>query len=695
MKIEKKNVIFELTVENIPARFIIPAKEQLKNYITEMLREKHLTFGNINVYATYRRLIVFITNVPSKTDKIVEKVYGPKASLLKDTNGNFTQAAIGFAKSLGLNPNELIVEKHEKKGEVICALKVIPSISSLKILSEIFYESVRKLEFPKNMVWEDSKFKFARPIRNILALWGDKIIPIEICGVKSSKTTYSSYFTGFKKIVVKNADSYFQTMDKNYVVADDENRKKVILSILDGISKKTGCYIRPDENVLNENLYLCEYPRSVVVKYPSEFLKLPSPLLELVMKKQLKFFPAEKEGVFVPFFVGIRDGISKGQHNVEKGYLNVFKARCADALFFYETDLKTEPNVWKEKLKKIIFQGNLGSLYDKTERIKKLSSKILEYLNLDTSRAKYTEYIYYDLASNVVGEFSELENLMNYYYAENYSIKDEEIKHAISEINLPYSLTSNLPSNIYSAVNALAHKIDTLVGDFLIDMIPTGSNDPHGLRRCAIGVFRIIAEMRLNLPLLQLFYFTKNLYPDNIKNKKSDDKLVKELLLFIYQRAHFYFEEKNISADVINSVENVFINEGDVLKLCYRINTLNFYKSKDEFRKFALVYKRLKNIIGGFSSAEINSSIFEYDEEKKIYNIATELEKEIYSLIEISDFTKAIEKLLILSQPLEDFFTNVMVMVDDEKIKNNRLALLKKVYNLFNGIADISKIVSG
>ncbi|MCX7905219.1 MAG: glycine--tRNA ligase subunit beta, partial [Elusimicrobiales bacterium] len=651
MKIEKRNVIFELTVENIPARFIIPAKEQLKNYIAEMLKEKHLTFGDISVYATYRRLIVFITDVPSKTDKIVEKVYGPKAYLLKDSNGNFTQAAIGFAKSVGLQPEQLTIEKHEKKGEVICATKIIPPSLSIKILSEIFYESIKKLVFPKNMIWEDSRFKFARPIRNILALWGDKVIPIEICGIKSNRVTYSSYFTGFKKITIKNSDSYFETLEKNYVIANDESRKKIILSIIDGISKKTGCCIRTDDNVLNENLYLCEYPRSVVVKYPSEFLKLPSPLLELVMKKQLKFFPAEKDGVFVPFFVGIRDGISKGQNNVEKGYLNVFKARCADALFFYETDLKTDPNVWKEKLKKMIFQGNLGSLYDKTERVKKLSFKILEDLNLDTSKAKYTEYIYYDLASNVVGEFSELENLMNYYYAENYSIKDEEIKRAISEINLPYSLTSKLPSNIYSAVNAVAHKIDTLVGDFLIDMVPTGSSDPHGLRRCAIGVFRIIAEMKLNLSLLQLIRFARDLYPDNIRNKKSEDKLLKDLLLFIYQRAYFYFEEKNISADIINSVENVFINEGDVLKLCYRVNTLNFYKSKDEFKKFTLVYKRIKNIIGEFGSSEIDPSILEYDEEKKIYNIATKLEKEIHSLIEISDFAKAIEKLLILSQP--------------------------------------------
>lgn len=694
MKSDKRSVIFELTVENIPARFIIGAKEQLKSYVLELLKSKNLSFGEIKTYATYRRLIVFITDVPAKTEKIIEKVYGPKASLLKDPNGDFTEAAKGFARSVGLKPQELIIEKHEKKGEVICALKIKPSVPSIHILSEVFVESIKRLEFPKNMIWEETKFRFARPIRNIVALWGNRVIPMEICGVKSGKTTYSSYFTYFKKITIKSAESYFTVLEKNHVIVDDKKREDIILSILDGVSRNIKATVDSDENVVKENLYLCEYPRSVIVKYSADFTKLPSPLLELVIKKQLKFFPVKDEKGFVPIFVGIRDGMSKGQSNVENGYLNVFRARCSDALFFYDTDLKTDISVWREKLKNIVFQGNLGTIYDKTQRVKKISSRISNLVKVkDVS--DLTEYIYYDLASNVVGEFTELESIMNYYYAQKYGIVDEELKKAISQIHLPYSTTSPLPSNIYSCINALSHKIDTLVGDFLIDMIPTGGNDPHGLRRAAIGIFRIIAENNLNIPLGELIVYTSNLYPNDLKNKKDEKILVSSVLEFIYQRAFSYFEEKGISADVLNSVEGLFINEGDVIKLCKRIDALSLFKSKQEFRKFVLIYKRLKNIIKDYNNTEVISSLFEYDEEKRVYETYLRLEKELKDFISKSDFSTAIERLLTLSEVLESFFDKVMVMVDNEKIRNNRLALLKNVYMLFDNISDVSKIVSG
>lgn len=695
MKIEKKNVVLEITVENIPARFIIPAKKQLKEYTSNLLKEKGLSFGNITTYATYRRLVLFIENVPSKTEKTVEKIYGPKASLLKDENGNFSKAAIGFAKANDVRVEELVIEKHDKKGDVLCIVRTKPAISCLNILSEVFVETIKRLEFPKNMIWENSRFRFARPIRNILALWGSKLIPIEICGVKSSKTTYSSYFNGFKKISLKNADDYLKILEKNNVIVDDVKRKNLILSILEGVSNNIKADIDKDELVVDENLYLCEYPRSVVVKYPIEFTKLPPPLLELVIKKQLKFFPAKKDNKFLPFFVGIRDGISRGQHNVEKGYLNVFKARCSDALFFYETDLKTDISLWRERLKNVIFQGGLGSLYDKKERVKKISSKISQMINLGREISDIAEYIYYDLSSNVVNEFTELENKMNYYYAEKYGIYEEDFKKAISEINLPYSSTSSLPSNIYSAVISIAHKIDTLVGDFIIDLIPTGSNDPHGLRRAAIGIFRIIFEMKLNISLIELVSYVYDLYPHDVKSKKAKDILLKQLLEFIYQRGYYYLEEKGIPLDILNSVESIFINEGDIYKLAKRIEALVSFNSKEVFRNFVTIYKRVRNITRNWNKTEIDETIFEYEEEKKLYNILKSLEFEIFQFIDNSDFKQAIEKTLVLSDVLEEFFRSVMVMVDNEKIKNNRLSLLKKVYNIFSRISDLDKIVSG
>ncbi len=696
MKADKKNVIFELIVENIPARFILPAKQQLKNSIETLLREKHLLFGQINVYATSRRLVVFITDVPSKTEKTVEKIYGPKASLLKDENGNFTPAAVGFARSLGISPELLQIERHEKKGDVLCAVKVKPSLSCIDVLGEVFVESIKKLEFPKNMIWEESKLRFARPIRNIVALWGSKLIPLSICGVKSGKVTFSSYFTGFKKITVKNADLYFSELEKNFIIVDDEKRRRMIISALENIEKKLGLKSDRDEVVLEENVYLCEYPRSVVVKYPSDFLKLPPPLLELVIKKQLKFFPLfERDGKFAPYFVGIRDGISKGQSNVENGFLNVMKARCADALFFYESDLKTQPSVWKEKLKNIVFQGNLGSVYDRSLRVKEIVKTIAQQINCDEEVVRASEYIYFDLASNVVGEFSELEGLMNYYYSKNYGIDDERLKKAISEIYLPTSITSPIPSNIYGCILAVAHKIDSLTGDFLVDMIPTGSNDPHGLRRAALGIFRILLEMNINLSINQLINLAHTLYPQNIRDRKTSQKLITEMLKFIYQRAISYFEEKGIaSVDIINAVEDIFLREGNVVKLKKRVDSLTLMKQDADFKKLIFIYKRLKNITKDWEETSVDELYFKSEEEKQLFSFYTELEMDVSRDIQEMDFISAIRRIISLNDTLEIFFEKVLVMVEDERIRRNRLSLLKKVYNLFNEIADISKITS-
>lgn len=693
MKRDMRDVVIELTVENIPARFIMPAKKQMNDIFSSLLKERHLSYSDIRVCATYRRLTIYIKDVPSKTDEIVEKVYGPKASMLKDEKGNFTRQSIGFAESCGVKPEDLIVERHEKRGDVICAIKKIKPCLSTKVLGDIFIEMLKKLEFPKNMIWEESRFRFARPIRNILALWGDKVIPIEFCGVKSSKTTYGPYFTHFKKITVKNAESYFATLEKNYVIVDDDKRRKIISEIIKGVEKTVKCNVVVDDDVFSENLYLCEYPRSIIVKFPNQFLKLPKNLIELVMKKQLKIFPCfNDKGELVPVFIGIRDGVSKGQSNVESGYLNVFKARCSDALFFYETDLKTDPKIWQDKLKSMIFQGGLGSLYDKTQRVKGLVSFIARKLKIDKDLSSACEYIYYDLASNVVGEFPELEGEMNYYYAEKYGISDEEMKRAISEIYLPSTMRSPLPSNIYSCVIATAHKIDTIIGDFLIDMIPSGGNDPHGLRREAFGIIRICFEKGMDISLPEIIAEGYQGYHEELRKRKDIKKLTYEILDFIYQRAVSYFEEKGFEVDVIQSVYNIFLNEGDLLRMHKRIDAIAKYKKRDDFKNLAFSYKRLKNITNNWNNADVKTELFETDDEKKLHLKCIELEEKISLFIEKCDFYSALDELLRLAEPLEDFFKNVLVMVDKKEIRENRLSLLKKISKLFDKISDIGSI---
>ncbi|HOL62828.1 MAG: glycine--tRNA ligase subunit beta [Elusimicrobiales bacterium] len=691
----KNDVLFELTVENIPQRFVVGAKEQLLKKVTELMSKSRLEFGEVNVYATYRRLTVVIKNVSSKTEKIVEKIYGPSARLLKDEKGNFTKAAEGFARSCGVKVESLKIETVEKKGEVICAEKIINAQRAERVLGPVFEQAVKELEFPKNMIWEESKFVFARPIRNILAIYGNKIIPINIAGVKSSKNTFTSYFTGFKSVSVRTPQDYMKTLEKNHVIVDDLKRKNSIIRIIEGVEAFSKCVVNKDEDLIEENLYLCEHPSGVVVKFPSEFLKLPKELLNLVMKKQLKFFSCyDKKGNMLPFFLGIRDGVSKGHKNVEEGFLNVFKARCSDAIFFYDTDMKTDVSVFEEKLKKLLFQKELGTMYDKTLRVKSVLEAVMKELNIEKKElSDASSFIYYDLVSSVVNEFSELEGIMNYYYASKYGVVDEEIKKAISEIYLPNSSDSKLPSNIYSAVLSLSHKIDTLVGDFIIGAIPSGSNDPHGLRRYAVGIFRIIKENAIPLSMLKLIEFSYNSYPQDIKKKKDFNILKAELLDFIYQRIESIFETEGVSSDILNSVKSIFVREGDIIRIIKRIKTLAEIKNKEDFRNISLLYKRLKNICKDFGKTEVKESLFEKEEERILYDYACRIEPSVNRFCKDMEYLKAVNEITGLTEPLENFFKNVMVMTENEDVKKNRLALLKKIYNLFSEISDISQIV--
>lgn len=687
-----KNALFELTVENIPSRFIIPAKQQIYEKTKHLLEKKNLSYKSINVYATYRRFVVIIEGLPVRTESQIERIIGPSAKLLKDDKGNYTKAAMGFAKSCGVDVSKLKIVNVEKKGEVLCVEKKIPSQPAEKILSEIFTEVFSSLEFPKNMIWEETRFVFARPIRNILALFDKKVIPVKIAGVSSGKFTYTAYFLGFKKLKIEDVSSYFKILDRNYVIVNDEDRKKMIVNML---TAKKEIKFDMDDALINENLYLCEYPTPVLVKFSNDYLKLPQELLNLVLKKQLKFFPSyNRTGKLNPYFLGIRDGISKSHRNVEEGFLNVFKARCSDAMFFYETDLKTKPEVFEERLKNLIFQKELGTMYDKTLRVEKIAYEIYRNIfskdNKDYARAVH--YIYYDLVSNVVGEFPELEGIMNYYYSENYGIENDEFKKAISEIYLPTS-SSKLPSNIYSSITALAHKIDTITGNFITGHIPTGSNDPYALRRNAVGIFRILNETDINISLDNLIEIAYNSYPQEVKNKKDYQTLRKEILEFIFQRIEGYYSEKNLSPDILYSLKQPFMKNPDIKKLTKKITVISKVKEQKEFKNLSLIYKRLRNITREFTEPEqINTELFEKDEEKKLYQEYTNIISSVEKYEKESNYESLIKEILKLEPLLEDYFNKVMVMVDDKKIKENRLSLLKNIYNLISDICDVGMI---
>ncbi|PIS46645.1 MAG: glycine--tRNA ligase subunit beta, partial [Elusimicrobia bacterium CG08_land_8_20_14_0_20_51_18] len=642
------DLLFEIGVENIPARFITSACAQMEKTAGELLEKNNLSYSSVKAYGTYKRLILFVGNVPPKVPERLERFFGPPARLLKNEKGEYTPQAKGFAGSHGVTPDRLSVAVLEKKGETLCFEKKVSAQSSERLFPAILSEIAASLQFPKNMVWEESRFRFARPIRNLVAVYGRKNIKVKIAGIKSSKTTAGSISRGSGKITVKTAGDYFKILEKNHILAMDSSRKDALLKELGRASSRLGLKIEKDEDLVEENVYLTECPVCVVVKFPNEFLELPQELLRLVMKKQLKFFPCfDSKGAMQPYFVGIRDGVSKGQKNVEEGFLSVFEARCRDALFFYRNDLSIKPEELLEKIKAIAFQEKLGSMKDKALRV----AMVLEYLSeklgvRNAELSKAGEYLYLDLASSVVGEFPELQGVMSHYYSKNWGFTDEKTRKALGEFYFPLSSRSELPSGAEGALLSLAGKADTLAGDFALGLIPTGSQDPHGLRRQAYGLVRIIFERGPALDIRELLSVACDNLPNEAKKLKEPAIITGELMEFIWQRAEVYFSEKGFAQDALSSVKDIFMREGSLAFAHKRLEALKGISGSEDFKVLVALHKRAKNILKSRKDfPRPDAGLFEKESERALAGKIEELKGKNASLLAARNYTAALKEI--------------------------------------------------
>ena len=686
----KSDALLEIRIENIPARFVISAEEQLKKYAAGLLAEANLPFESIETCGTYKRLVLYISGVPAKTEEKIQKGYGPAARLLKDEKGDYTPQAAGFARSRGTTPDKLGVETVPNKGEVLVCETRVPGRPSVKALAEIFPQVISKLQFPKNMVWEETRFRFARPIRSLLALYGDKPVAFSVAGIKSGRLTVGLSAKGSRQLKVSSAEKYFKALEHANVIVRDTERLEMLRGEIAALSKRVKLSVEADAELLNENLYLIEYPVCVLAGYSQEFLKLPHELVHLVMKKQLKFFTvANSKGALQPYFVGIRDGVSKGQRNVEEGFKNVLEARFRDAIFFYTRDLAVPLGDFKEKLKAITFQAKLGTMADKTARVEKLAAWLCDNCGIPVDKedaSAAAAHVYSDLTTNVVKEFTELQGVMGYYYAKNAGLS-ERASRAVGEFYWPASAKSPLPSSKEGALVSLAGKLDTLVSDFALGLIPSGSEDPHGLRRAALGAVRIILEngFRLNL---------RN-SAENAFAALNMPAQREPLLDFIWQRAEAVFTESGYRFDEVKAVREFFLAGGDLLDCRDRIRDINALRGNADFAGIAMAFKRAKNILrqakAPLSGAPDEGS-FEKDEERALYGDIKAMSGRLRAHLGDRDYAKGLSELLLIKGSLDNFFEKVMVMAEDPKVRDNRLNLIKSLVNLFEGVADLSQL---
>ncbi|KAA0258544.1 glycine--tRNA ligase subunit beta [Deferribacter autotrophicus] len=678
--------MLEIGTEEIPASFINPAADYLKNKTSEELEKNRIKFNSIISGGTPRRLYLYIDGIEDKQADLKEEIVGPPANIAFDENGNLTKAGIGFAKSRGLDIASLKKVTTEK-GEYLAGIKQVAGEETTKILPDLIVKIIRNIPFPKSMKWGTKKFRFARPVHWFLSIYNGDILPFEIDGIKASNYTYGHRFMAREKIIISNFDDYKTKLNNAFVIIDFEERKKIINDALNSFGN-----VVIDEELLNTVTNLVEYPHPVMGHFPEDFLKLPKEVLVTSMKSHQKYFyVVDDNGKITNKFVGISNTKPKDDSLIRTGYERVLKARLNDAMFFFENDKKIPLSERVEQLKSVIYQEKLGTSYEKMQRFRKIANYLAMALNPSaketTDRAAYL--CKGDLMTEMVYEFPELQGIMGREYALIQG-ENEIVAKAIYEHYLPRFAGDDLPETDEGSFVSIADKIDTIVGCFIIGLIPSGNNDPYALRRNAIGIINIILNKNYKLDLNDLINVAMENYKEKLKFDQDEIlKLVREFILTrSKQIAHSQY---GVRSDIFDAVTNNF---SDIVVMFNAAKALNEVREKDDFIILSTSYKRISNILkkNNWEITDYNPELFKEEAEKELHSLMINKGKEIEDYINKEDFDKAINVLLEFREPVDKFFDNVLVMDKDENIKNNRLSLLASLRNIFNKVGDLSYI---
>lgn len=673
-------LLIEIGSEEIPARFVSIGIELLRKGLKQLLHELHLDFEKIYAYYTPRRLTLSVSSVAEvQKDRITESV-GPPRNVAYDKSGNPTKAAAGFARSLGIDVNDLKI-KQTDRGEYVYAVVETKGKSAHAVLSEALPKLIQSLHLPKSMRWGNSSLRFFRPIHWILALFGNEVISFQLDTISSGNISYGHRFLSPVAIKIEDPASYLTLLKQHLVIADPSERKGVIMEGIKVIETSSGLIIHKDVELLETVSNLVEYPSVVHGSFDKHFLDLPRQLLITVMKTHQKYFSVEDgEGNMHPSFVVVSNTDSNNNDIVRKGAERVLRARLEDARFYFNEDQEISLSEHVEKLKKVSFQEKLGSLYEKTERISTLSSSIADQLNFQKKEKLQRACLLCkaDLVTGVVGEFPELQGYMGMIYALN-SGEDGEVASAIYEHYLPKFAGDSIPENELGAIISLADKMDNITSFFYLDLIPTGSEDPFALRRQAAGILNILQDKDYPVSL-------ESLMEISLRNLEISDEsrkiLSEEILHFFYPRLEGIFQSQRYRSDIINAAlasGNTIISD-----LKHRIEIMSSLTTDDRFTELLTAATRVYNILVNAKPAAVDEMLLIEPAEKELFSAVNAARDKLES----SNFRVLFE----LQAPINTFFDNVLVMDKDQRVKDNRLALLYSVKNVFDSLGDFSKI---
>lgn len=680
-----KDLLFEIGAEEIPAGFMPNILGQLKQLAETKLNDAHLPFESIATYGTPRRLALIVKGLADASAEISERHKGPSASIAYDADGNATKAAIGFARGKGLDVADLVVED----GYIYAETKTA-GVPAKDIVTDMLPQLISGLNFPKSMHWGNLDAKFVRPVRWLVALLDEEVIPVEFATVKSGNVTRGHRFLGANEITIKNAASYVETLKENFVMVDQDARRELISKQLHDIAASKNASIVWDDDLLEEINYLVEWPTALCGGFEESYLALPDAAIITPMKDHQRYFPlVGQDGKLLPMFLTVRNGSDHSIEVVQAGNERVLRARLDDAKFFFNEDRKKPLIDRQDGLTKIVFQEGLGNLADKTERLLKLGRVFGEECGLHEDAAvvleRATELAKTDLTTGMVTEFTELQGVMGKAYA-LLDGESEEVAEAIFEQYLPRFAGDVLPQTEAGKVLSIIDKVDNIVATFSRGLIPTGSQDPYALRRQTIGILNILLGSEWNISLRPIFKASMELL--NVAVDKQDE-LLGQVEEFFTLRLKNIFLDREVPHHVIDlllSNNELSVSDAEGLVNALLANRI------DENVELVQAYTRMYNLVKDVEYTGVNSDLLKEDAEKALFEAASKASEASLAAWEVNDYDAVVAVPATLVPAINKFFEDVMVMDKDEAIKANRLQLVRLAYSVMAIIGDISAL---
>lgn len=689
-----KNLLLEIGLEEMPAHVVWPSIKQLEEKVSKFLAENSLTFESIETFSTPRRLAIRVTNIPDRQDDVQEEVKGPAKKIALDAEGNWSKAAEGFVRGQGLT-TDAITFRELNGVEYVYVTKYIHGKESKEVLTGLL-DVVKGMNFPTMMHWGNTMFEYIRPIHWIVALLDEEVIPFELLDVTTGRTTEGHRFLG-DQVELADPSEYEAKLEEQFVIADAHRRQQMIKEQIAEIAEKNNWVIELDPDLLEEVTNLVEYPTAFVGDFEERFLSIPEEVLVTSMKEHQRYFEVRNQaGMLLPHFISVRNGNSVKLDNVVKGNQKVLAARLEDGEFFFEEDKKLSIEDCVEKLKNVTFHEKIGSMYKKMQRVGLISQVIggqVELSDEELADLKRASEIYkFDLVTNMVGEFPELQGIMGEKYA---LLKGEKpaVATAIREHYLPISSEGELPKTAIGAVLAIADKIDSVLGFFAVGMIPSGSNDPYALRRQTYGIVRIVEAQGWTFPFTDM----QGAIVDAINEDVLDygihfNRDQKEFFEFFKGRMRQRLQMYNVRHDIIDAVLDS--HQDDLVKVFKTAQIFDQHLTDDHFKEAMEALTRVINLTKKMDPTTINFKVdpklFENDSEKELYAAAKEAEDEFAN----QSMAENYQTLTNLRPVIERYFNETMIMVDDEKIRDNRLNQLAIIARMANALASIDKIIT-